>query len=159
MWHDTTASAIARVNDLNLTAERYTAFPQTPEWYVGNNGLTGPDATNWSPMENYVPPSERDAVNTVENIFIQYPNPGTWKIGVWGFEVNEDCEPQTPTWEVPYALVVSIDFDCNGDGIPDSEEDIPRSYLDCREGGGPGGGGGQPDPEVPGGGGPGTGAQ
>jgi len=166
VWRDpmgNPSSEIARINDLGLSAEPDDwSGPGDKRFYHGNLGLVeDPDfSTNWSGGSTVTVPDDRkDNVNTVENIFVHDPQSGRWVIDVRGHEVNEDANPETPEYDVPYALVVSVDFDCDGNGVPDSQEGGPTTGLECPDGGGSTGGGGQPDPKVPGGGGPGTGAQ
>ncbi len=84
-----------RVNDLNLTVYQ----PTSTVKYKGNWGLTG---SIWSP-----PAGDHDKFNTVENVFIRDPNPGTWWIVISADEVVQDSHLETAAIDVDYALVVS----------------------------------------------------
>jgi hypothetical protein len=75
----------ALVNDLNL---RLTA-PNGTTTYWGNQFLDGWSRTGGLP----------DSINNVENVFIQVPLAGIWKVEVIGYNVPEG--PQS------YALVVN----------------------------------------------------
>jgi len=83
-----------RINDLSLKVT-------TPSGvvYWGNNGLL---EGNWS-----APGGEANEVDTVENVFVQDPEPGLWTVEVFGHEVNQDGHVETPQLDADYALVVS----------------------------------------------------
>ncbi len=84
----------AIVNDLDL---RLTSPSGTV--YHGNAGLIdGP----WS-----VPGGSPDRVNTIENVFVQLPEPGPWLIDVSAYRVNVDADETTPELDVPFSLVAS----------------------------------------------------
>jgi hypothetical protein len=88
------AAAIHRVNDVTL---RVLAPDGTEYW--GNHGLgDGP----WS-----VPGGAPDTVNTVENVFVEAPMAGQWRVEVHAVEVNMDVHAETPEDDQDYALVVS----------------------------------------------------
>jgi hypothetical protein len=86
-------ATVSRVNDLSL---RVTAPDGTEYW--GNNGLA---AGNWS-----APGGSSDARNTVENVFIQSPPEGDWKVDIFADEINSDGHVETPEPDQDYALVV-----------------------------------------------------
>ncbi len=88
------ASAIARINNLDL---KVTAPNGTVYW--GNYGLL---ENNYS-----LPGGTPNALDTVENVFIQKPIPGTWMIEVLGTEVVDDINKNTPETDADYALVAS----------------------------------------------------
>ncbi|HEX8629872.1 MAG TPA: S8 family serine peptidase [Catenuloplanes sp.] len=88
------SAARARVNDLSL---KVTAPDGTVFW--GNNGL---QAGNWSTAGG-VP----NTIDTVENVFVQRPAAGTWKVEVRADEVNVDGRPETAATDVDYALVTT----------------------------------------------------
>jgi serine protease AprX len=90
----TTSSTLHRINNLNL---RVTAPNATVYW--GNNGLS---AGNWS-----TPGGSANNVDTVENVFVQSPQSGTWQIEVIAAELNQDSHVETPGVDADYALVVS----------------------------------------------------
>ena len=85
---------IHRVNNLDLvvTAPDGTA-------YYGNNGLY---VSNFS-----IAGGESDKINTVENVIIKDPRPGTWTVTVVATEVNQDGHVETEEMDVDYSLVVS----------------------------------------------------
>ena len=86
-----------RVNDLTLKA---TSPSATVYW--GNNGLT---EGNWS-----TPGGSANTIDTVENVFVQDPEPGTWTVEIIASEINADGHPETPgVDDADYALVVSIE--------------------------------------------------
>jgi hypothetical protein len=67
--------------------------------YWGNNGLlTGV----WS-----TPGGEPNSLDTVENVFVQNPEPGDWRVNVRAAELNEDTHVETPEIDADYALVVT----------------------------------------------------
>ncbi|MFW5653042.1 MAG: bifunctional hydroxymethylpyrimidine kinase/phosphomethylpyrimidine kinase, partial [Planctomycetota bacterium] len=87
-------SSVHRINDLTLKV----TDPQGIV-YWGNNGLS---EGNWSVAGGS--PNDRD---TVENVFVQNPSPGSWTIEVIADEINEDSHPETSALDADYALVVS----------------------------------------------------
>ena len=90
-----TSASQHRINDLSL---KVTAPDNTVYW--GNNGLL---AGNWS-----TPGGVSNTVDTVENVFIQNPTPGTWVVEVLGDEIVQDSHPETPgVVDADYALFVT----------------------------------------------------
>ncbi|GLZ28996.1 hypothetical protein Lesp02_11860 [Lentzea sp. NBRC 105346] len=87
-------AALARVNDLTL---RVTAPNGTV--YYGNNGLL---AGNWS-----TPGGSPNAIDTVENVFVEKPAAGTWTVEVLASQVNVDAHVETTATDADFALVVS----------------------------------------------------
>ncbi len=85
---------IHRVNDLDLIVR-----DPSGQIYFGNNGLY---ASNFSQ-----PGGAPDSVNTVENVIIQNPVPGTWEIEVVAAEVNQDGHLETPEVDADFSLVIS----------------------------------------------------
>ncbi|OJH33555.1 S8 family serine peptidase [Cystobacter ferrugineus] len=90
----TVGAAHARVNDLSL---RVTSPSGVVYW--GNNGLT---AGNFSTAGG-----NSNTVDTVENVFIQNPAVGTWKVEVLGDEIVQDAHLETAAVDADYGLVVS----------------------------------------------------
>lgn len=90
----TTSSSQHRINDLTLKLTS-----PSGEVYWGNNGLL---AGMWS-----VPGGEPNTKDTVENVFIETPEPGDWTVEVIASEINQDSHLQTPEVDADYALVVS----------------------------------------------------
>ncbi len=85
-------AAQARVNDLSL---RVTSPSGTVYW--GNNGLTnGP----WS-----TPGGASNTKDTVENVFIENPEPGFWMVRVSADDINMDGHLETPAIDADFALV------------------------------------------------------
>ncbi|MFG0285972.1 MAG: S8 family serine peptidase [Phycisphaerales bacterium JB039] len=85
-----------RINDLSLKA----TSPTGVVWW-GNNGLTSGDY-QWSDAGG-----AENNIDTVENIFIQAPEQGPWRIEVIASEINEDGHPATPELDAVYSLVVN----------------------------------------------------
>ncbi|MGH8247002.1 MAG: hypothetical protein ACREUU_11300, partial [Gammaproteobacteria bacterium] len=90
----TTSSSQHRINDLTLKVTSPSGVV-----YWGNNGLL--DGL-WSASDG-----EPNTIDTVENVFIQKPESGTWTIEILANEVNEDAHTETPEIDADYALVVS----------------------------------------------------
>ncbi len=90
----TTSSKKHRINNLNLRVKS-----PTGTIYRGNWGLR---AHMWS-----TPNGKRDGKNTVENVFLEDPIPGTWSIRVFAAQLNADGHVETPGIDADYALVVS----------------------------------------------------
>jgi len=88
------AASIDRINNLDL---KVTA--PNGKVYLGNVGLK---ANNYSTEGGTA-----DTVDTVENVFIQNPGAGTWKVEVIATEVNADGHSETQDMDVDYALVVN----------------------------------------------------
>jgi hypothetical protein len=89
----TPGATIHRVNDVTL---KVTA--PGGEVYYGTSGLIG---NLWSAAGG-VP----DTINTVENVFVENPQEGSWTIEVEAVEVNADVHVETPETDQDYALVV-----------------------------------------------------
>jgi len=83
-----------RINDLTL---KVTSPSQVEYW--GNYGLY---EHVWSE-----PGGAADTKNTVENVFIQNPEVGVWKIQVSADELIQDSHVETPELDADYALVAS----------------------------------------------------
>jgi hypothetical protein len=99
------AAAQARVNDLSL---KVTSPSGAVYW--GNNGMV-PSAisgagqlagANWS-----VGGGSANTYDTVENVFIQEPEPGTWNVEVIASQVVQDGYLTTPATDAVYSLVVA----------------------------------------------------
>jgi PKD repeat protein len=90
----TTSSTLHRINNLNL---KVTSPTGTIYW--GNVGLS---AGMWSTSGG-----SANNVDTVENVFIQNPEAGTWLVEVIAAELNQDTHVETPGLDCDYALVVS----------------------------------------------------
>jgi len=87
-------SSINRINDLSLMV-----VSPSGDVYHGNHGLlTGP----WS-----TPGGSPDTIDTVENVFVEDPQPGVWTITVTAAEIGEDGHVETAQVDADFALVVS----------------------------------------------------
>ncbi len=85
---------VARINDLSL---KVTAPDNTVYW--GNNDMLGNMFTS--------PGGSANTVDTVENVFVELPDAGTWTIEVIASEINEDGYLATPEVDATFALVAS----------------------------------------------------
>ena len=111
------------VNDLTL---KVTA-PNGITRYWGNCGLR---AGNWSSAEcnsgdhPFLSTPGTEVIDTVENVFVQGPAPGTWTVYVIAEGgIAADAHLETPgVNDADFALVVSIDPDCNGNGFSDADD-------------------------------------
>ena len=90
----TTSSTQHRINDLSL---RVTSPSSTQYW--GNHGLRDGNAST--------PGGGSDTVDTVENVFVDSPEAGTWVVEVMADELVQDAHLETPQLDVDYALVAS----------------------------------------------------
>ncbi len=88
------ASSQHRINDLTLKV----TSPSGVE-YWGNNGLL---ANNYS-----TPGGSANTVDTVENVFVQNPEGGSWTVEVIASEINQDSHVETPEVDADFALVVT----------------------------------------------------
>ena len=101
-----------RVNDLSLKL----VSPGGTTWW-GNHGLL---AEMWSS-----PGGARNDKDTVENVYVQAPEPGTWSVTVSADEINADTHLETARADADYALVVS--------GVADGGVcDDPRVYCTAK---------------------------
>ncbi|MDH3499213.1 MAG: S8 family serine peptidase, partial [Acidimicrobiia bacterium] len=93
VWSDyagTEACGACLVNNVDLAV----MAPDSTTSYIGNNFANG-----WT-----LPgPATADAVNNVENVYIQSPAAGVWTIQVIGTDI--------PVGPQPFALVIDADFD------------------------------------------------
>lgn len=110
------ASSQQRINDLTLKVTSPSNIV-----YFGNNGLSG--IGQWS-----TPGGVANTVDTVENVFIQTPEAGTWTVEVIASQIVQDSHTETPAMDADYALVVSgvnrpsahrTPFDFDGDSKAD----------------------------------------
>lgn len=88
----TTSATLHRINDLDLTVTS-----PSGTIYRGNFGL---DAANYSPAGG-----TRDGKNNVENVFVQNPQAGVWKVEIEAREINQDQYLSTPQADAVFALV------------------------------------------------------
>lgn len=101
----TPSSSQHRVNDITL---KVIAPDGTVYW--GNNGLV---ENMWS-----TPGGTPNTVDTVENVFIQTPQTGTWNIEIHGDEIVQDAHVETAAIDADYALVVTGGTASGGDITP-----------------------------------------
>jgi hypothetical protein len=110
------ASSQHRINDLTLKV----TSPSNVV-YFGNNGLSG--VGQWS-----TPAGVANTVDTVENVFIQTPEAGTWTVEIIATSIVQDGHVETPAMDADFALVVTgvnrptanrTPFDYDGDGKSD----------------------------------------
>lgn len=120
VWTDPAGSptaAKAQVNDLTL---RVVAPNGTVYW--GNNGL---NEGNWS-----TPGGVANTVDTVENVFVQNPAPGTWTIEVSAGTLGADGHVETAATDADYALVVTAKVGTPPTGTPTaSPTSAPRRFT------------------------------
>ena len=90
----TTSSTQHRINNLDLKVESPSSTV-----YHGNNGLV---SGMWSSSGG-----SPNTIDTVENVFVQNPAAGIWKITVTAAELNQDAHPETTATDADYALVVT----------------------------------------------------
>jgi hypothetical protein len=90
----TTSATLHRINDLDLTVTSPSGTV-----YRGNFGLSG---GNYS-----VAGGTKDDKNTVENVFVQNPQAGTWRVDIDAAEINQDQHLATPDADAVFALVVT----------------------------------------------------
>jgi len=102
-WPGTTSSTQHRINDMDL---KVTDPSGVTFW--GNQGLTG---NMWS-----APSAQPNTKDTVENVFVLSPVPGTWLVEVIASEINQDTHMETAQVDADYALVVS-GVDMGGGGL------------------------------------------
>jgi hypothetical protein len=69
--------------------------------YWGNNGLTADNFSTSGGVSN--------TVDTVENVVVLAPEPGTWTIEVLADEVVEDAHLETPEVDADAALIIFPD--------------------------------------------------
>jgi len=85
-----------RTNDLDLTVSGPSVF------YYGNQGLTNSLSTNYSSTGG-----SRDALNTVENVFVKNPAKGIYVVSVRAANLVQDGHTETPGVDADFGLVVS----------------------------------------------------
>ena len=102
-----------RINDLTLKV-----VSPSNAFYYGNYGLW---ENNWSE-----PGGSPNTKDTVENVFIRNPEPGTWRVEVRADEINEDGHLETTELDADFALVVSgiVSGGCRGDLDGDGDVDL-----------------------------------
>ncbi|WP_257450707.1 S8 family serine peptidase [Archangium lipolyticum] len=109
----TVGAAQARINDLSL---RVTAPNGTVYW--GNHGLTAGNFSTQGGTSN--------TIDTVENVFIQNPVAGKWKVEVLGDEIVQDAHVETAALDADYGLVVSggviVVGDVDGNGCVNTDD-------------------------------------
>jgi len=110
-----------RINDLTL---KVTSPSQV--MYYGNSGLL---EGIWSTPEGSIDARSQDTKNTVECVYIENPEEGTWSIEVSADELLQDSHIETPELDADFALVVSgiqessyHPADVNQDGVVNVED-------------------------------------
>ena len=96
-WTDplgTTVAAKALVNNLDLIV-----IAPDGKRYLGNHGLLEANVSR----EGGAP----DRINNVENVFLEKPVPGVWRVLVAAHRIAWDQHRQTPSWDQDFALVVA----------------------------------------------------
>ncbi|UYV12879.1 MAG: S8 family serine peptidase [Phycisphaera sp.] len=122
-WADpqgTTSSTVHRINNLDLKITS-----PSGDVYWGNGGLNG---GIWSTTGG-----SADTVNTVENVFVQNPDAGTWTVEVFAADINVDGHRETGGRDADFALVVM-----GTDGLAAAfelpfEDDFPDLDLDTEK--------------------------
>ena len=103
-------SSVARINDINLNV-----LSPSGTLYWGNQGLRDGNLST--------PDGSPSSVDPIENVWIEFPEAGSWTIEIIGFEIVEDAHVETPEIDADFALVVTggtrVDCpaDINGDGV------------------------------------------
>jgi hypothetical protein len=90
----TVGAARARINDLSLKVTSPSGVI-----YWGNNGLTAGNTSTAGGVSN--------KIDTVENVFLQNPAAGTWRVEVIADELVQDARLETSVIDADYGLVVS----------------------------------------------------
>lgn len=88
----------ARINDLTLKV----IAPSGTE-YFGNHGLLAAGVSS--------PGGAASTIDTVENVIVADPEPGTWTVEVSADEINADGHVETPELDADFSLVVSRSAD------------------------------------------------
>jgi hypothetical protein len=99
VWTDvrgTTSATKHLINDLNLKVT-----DPDGNIYYGNYDLNN---SHWSTASSTPKP---DRLNNVENVFVQNPKPGPWKIEVDGYNVPQDGDTRTGATDQTFALVAA----------------------------------------------------
>lgn len=130
------ASTQARINDLSL---KLTAPDSTVYW--GNNGLLGGTQSTSGGASN--------TVDTLENVFLDAAQIGTWTVAVVASEIVEDAYPPTDATDADYALVATKCAEVDAEAVlvhavnPPAEilvgEDVPINVQAIFANNGPGG--------------------
>jgi hypothetical protein len=119
------SAEIHRINDVNLRVTSPSGLV-----YLGNVGL---DGGLYSTPGSSIP----NSIDTVENVFVPYPEAGVWTVDVEAAEINADGYLETPGDDVVFALVVTgagSGGQC-GNGIREAGEDCDgddRGGRTCR---------------------------
>jgi hypothetical protein len=128
----TTSATLHRINDVDL---RVTS--PGGDLYHGNYGL--------GVSTHSTPGGSPNSVDTVENVFVNNPESGTWTVEIEAVEVNQDAVLASPETDVTFALVVTgagLPGEC-GNGLKELGEECDGDDLGgatcedafCSEGG------------------------
>jgi subtilisin family serine protease len=90
----TPSASVHRINDLSLQVTSPSRII-----YHGNNGLLSGNFSTSGGSPN--------TIDTVENVFINSPEPGLWAVDVRADEINQDAFLQSPEPDAVFALVVT----------------------------------------------------
>ncbi len=90
----TTSSTLHRINNLDLIV-----VAPNNDVYNGNNGLLSAMTSS--------PGGAPNNVDTVENVILDNPQPGSWRVLVFAADVNQDSHVETGAVDVDFALVVT----------------------------------------------------
>jgi hypothetical protein len=104
VWRDnpgTISSSQHLINNLDL---RVTSPSGLTYW--GNNGMTNDAAGGAGEVLWTVPGGAPDTLNSVENVFVQNPQTGVWRVEVIAANINQDNHAETPVLDADYALCV-----------------------------------------------------
>ncbi|MCA9256799.1 MAG: S8 family serine peptidase, partial [Phycisphaerales bacterium] len=106
----------ALVNDLDVRAFAPNGQQYFP-WTLGGQANPAAPAVRTQP----------DRTNNIEQVVVDAPTPGIWRVEIHGFNVPEG--PQ------PFSVCVSPDLspDCNGNGVDDLQDIANGTSPDCNE--------------------------
>lgn len=107
-----------RINDLDLRVTSPLGFV-----YWGNAGLMQGNTST--------PLGGPDTKNTVENVFLSSPTPGTWTIAVRATELIQDGHVETPMLDADFALVANV-AGTPVVGVDDAVAGVPARELLIR---------------------------
>ena len=110
----TTSAAKALVNDLDLIV-----IAPDGKRYLGNHGLLDRNVSR----EGGSP----DRINNVENVFLEKPVPGVWRVIVAAHRIAWPGQRAKPTWDQDFALVVS-----GVEPAPFGRSELPSRIGSCE---------------------------
>lgn len=106
VYTDYWGAPLSNPNRVNALSMKVTSPSGVVYW--ANNGMGGNGNANANDLSNWtLPGGAPETLNTIQNVFVQNPEPGKWTLEIRAENLPQDGWPATPEIDQPYSLVVT----------------------------------------------------